>query len=146
MSYIGHSGYGYSQKLCEDITSWFLNTHFPRHKIDVQITHRGMKRENLFGACDVLGSESRPRQFIIEIDTHLPREIYIKTLLHELVHLGQWVKGSLRIKSGRTHWNGENVSNWDYRSQPHEIEAHQMEDKLMVDYIFYSTGEWWGDE
>ena len=25
MSSIYHSGYGYSKKLCEDVTSWFLN-------------------------------------------------------------------------------------------------------------------------
>jgi hypothetical protein len=44
MYYIKTSGYGYSKRLCEDITVWFLNKFLPRHKIEVEILHRGLKR------------------------------------------------------------------------------------------------------
>ena len=53
MSTIYHSGYGYSKILCEDVTAWFLNQFFPRHKITVDIIHRGLKREAVYGYCDV---------------------------------------------------------------------------------------------
>jgi hypothetical protein len=55
MSYIIANGYGYSKVLCEDVTSWFLNKFFPRHKITVEIVHRGLKREGVNGYCDVVG-------------------------------------------------------------------------------------------
>ena len=56
MSYIFHSGYGYSQKRCEDITHWFLSEFFPRHKIVVEIEHKGLKRDGVVGYCDVIGN------------------------------------------------------------------------------------------
>ena len=55
MSYISHSGYGYSKKLCEDVTSWFVNTYYPRHKLDIDIVHRGLKCDKVVGLCDVNG-------------------------------------------------------------------------------------------
>ena len=54
MSNINHCGYGYSKVLCEDITSWFVNNFFPRHKINVTVLHRGLKREHALGYCDVM--------------------------------------------------------------------------------------------
>ncbi len=95
MHYLEMSGYGYSKLLCEDVTTWFLNRFLPRHKIEVEILHRGLKREQVYGYCDYVGESYRPREFLIELQTHMDEELYIKTLLHELVHLRQWVIGSL---------------------------------------------------
>jgi hypothetical protein len=135
MSSIYHSGYGYSKLLCEDVTSWFLNRFFPRHQIDVDIVHRGLKREAVYGYCDVIGESYRPRHFLIELDTHMSEELYIKTLLHELVHLRQWVVGSLRVRYGKLCYSKEPVENYDYEDQPHEIEAREQEETLYVEYL-----------
>ena len=135
MSYIYTSGYGYSKRLCEDVTSWFLNKFLPRHKIEVEIRHRGLRREGVYGYCDYVGESYRPREFLIEIGTHFDEELYIKTLLHELVHLRQWVVGSLRSKRGKMYYGKECVENYDYWHQPHEIEAHEQEETLYVAYF-----------
>jgi hypothetical protein len=135
MSIVFHTGYGYSKKLCEDITSWFLNEFFPRHKITVEIVHRGLKRENVFGYCDVIGNIYYPREFLIELQTHLPKELYTKTLLHELVHLQQWVNGSLKFRKGKMCYCQEPVENYDYEDQQHEIEAHEQEEILYQLYM-----------
>ena len=71
MSYITHSGYGYSKKLCEDVTSWFVNTYYPRHKLDIDIVHRGLKCDKVIGLCDVNGPSSRPRAFLIDLQAHM---------------------------------------------------------------------------
>ena len=130
MSSIYHSGYGYSKVLCEDVTSWFLNEFFPRHKIDVEIFHRGLKRDQVVGYCDVVGRSYRPRHFLIELQTHMEKELYIKTLLHELTHLKQWVDGRLRFRDGKMRYCQEPVENYDYEHQPHEIEARENEQIL----------------
>ena len=135
MSYITHSGYGYSKLLCEDVTTWFLNRFLPRHKIDVEILHRGLKRENVHGYCDVVGDNYRPRQFLIELDTHMKKELYIKTLLHELVHLHQWVLGSLRFRYGKLCYSNEPVESYDYWDQPHEIDARMKEQVFFYQYV-----------
>ena len=135
MSSIYHSGYGYSKKLCEDVTSWFLNKYYPRHKIDVDIVHRGLKREGVYGYCDVIGRSHRPRHFLIELQTEMSKELYIKILFHELKHLAQWVDGSLRFRHGKKCYCQEPVEKYDYVDQPHEIEAREWEEILYDLYL-----------
>jgi len=135
MSYIQHSGYGYRKLLCEDVTAWFLNKFLPRHKIHVEIVHRGLKRECVYGYCDYVGESYRPRNFLIELDTHMHEELYIQTLLHELVHLRQWVLGSLRQKRGKMYYGKECVEDMDYWIQPHEVEAREQEETLYLEYL-----------
>ena len=140
MSYITHSGYGYRKRLCEDVTSWFLNRFFPRHKIHVEVLHRGLKREGVNGYCDIVGEQYRPRQFLIELDTYMSEELYIKTLLHELTHLRQWVVGSLRVRYGKLCYSKEPVEKYDYWYQPHEVEAREQEETLYLEYMFEKNG------
>ena len=134
MSYIIASGYGYSKILCESVASWFVNEFFPRHKLTIDIVHRGLKREGVHGYCDVVGDTHRPRHFIIELNTYMDKELYIKTLLHELTHLAQWIRGSLRHRYGKLCYCKTPVENWDYWYQPHEIEAREEEERLY---------DWW---
>ena len=140
MSSIYTSGYGYSKKLCEDVTSWFLSTFFPRHKIDLVIIHRGLRREKVWGYCDMVDESKLPRQFIIELCTYMDEELYIKTLLHELTHLAQWVRGSLRVRYGKMCYSKEPVEKWDYWHQPHEIEAREEEERLYEWYLIDKQG------
>jgi hypothetical protein len=135
LSYIEHSGYGYRKRVCEDVTTWFLNKFLPRHKLYIEIVHRGLKREAVFGWCDVLDGTYRPRDFIIELHTHMGEEMYIKTLLHELTHLRQWVIGSLRQKRGKMYYGKELVEDYEYWYQPHEIEAREEEETLYLEYL-----------
>lgn len=135
MSVLEISGYGYSKRTCEDVASWFLTKFFPRHKIYVEIVHRGLKRECVYGWCDVLEGTYRPRDFIIELDTHLDKELYIKTLLHELTHLRQWVVGSLRSKRGKMYYGKKCVEDYEYWYQPHEVEAREQEETLYLEYL-----------
>ena len=140
MSYITHSGYGYRKRVCEDVTSWFLNRFFPRHKITLDIVHRGLKRECVNGYCDYVGESYRPRHFLIELDTYMDEETYTKTLLHELTHLKQWVMGSLRAKGGKMYYGKECMEDYEYWYQPHEIEAREQEETLYLEYLFEKNG------
>lgn len=136
MSYFIHSGYGYSKRRCEDVTTWFLNKYFPRHKIMIDIIHRGLKREGVNGYCDIVGEyHQRPREFQIELDTYMSEEMYIQTLLHELTHLRQWVVGSLRVRYGKLCYSKEPVEKYEYWHQPHEIEAREQEETLYLEYL-----------
>ena len=74
MSSIYHSGYGYSKRTCENVTSWYLNKNYPRHKIDVDIVHRGLKRDGVVGYCDVIGRSYRPRHFLIELQSDMCKD------------------------------------------------------------------------
>ena len=139
MSNINHCGYGYSKNLCEDITSWFVNNFFPRHKINLTVLHRGLKRECALGYCDVMTEieeyPHRPRNFLIELDTYMDEETYSLTLFHELTHMAQWIRGDLRHRYGKLCYSLEPVENYDYEDQPHEIEAREEEIRLYERYL-----------
>jgi hypothetical protein len=128
-------GYGFSKRLCEDVVCWFVSKHLPRHKLEIEILHRGMKRENAYGFCDVAGRHYNPREFLIELDTHLDKETYITVLLHELYHILQFVSGELKLKSSKRYYKGECMEDLEYYEQPHEISARWNERILYGEYM-----------
>lgn len=129
------SGYGYSKRLCEDVVCWFVSRHLPKHKLEIEVLHRGLKREGALGYCDIAEGSYRPRSFLIEMDTHLDKEIYIRVLLHELYHMLQWIRGELKLKASKMYFKGECVEDLKYWEQPHEIFAHWNEKILYQDYL-----------
>jgi hypothetical protein len=114
---------------------WFIGKYLPRHKLDITVKYRGLLREGVFGYCTVEDCNYRPRSFLIELHTNLPEEIYCKTLLHELQHVLQHVRGDLRDKNQKRLWKGIDCSELDYEESPWEIEAHQMEEVLYQEYL-----------
>ena len=135
MLYLETTGYNYSHRRCQDIVLWFVAKYLPRHKIDITVNHRGLLREGVFGWCTVLDSDSRPRDFEIELHNHMDVDHYAQTLLHELWHVYQHVKGNLKDKRGKRLWKGIDHTETDYSDQPWEIEAQQMELKLFEEYL-----------
>ena len=128
-------GYGYSKRLCEDVVCWFVSKYLPRHKLEIEVLHRGMKRESAYGYCDVAGRHYNPREFLIELDTHMDKETYTKTLLHELYHVLQFCKGELKLKSSKRYYKGECMEDLEYYEQPHEISARWNERILYQQYL-----------
>lgn len=139
-SIIEITGYGYRKRICEDVTVWFLNKFLPRHQLYVEIQHRGLRREHVYGYCDYVGESYRPREFLIELNTYMDEELYIKTLLHELTHLRQWVLGSLRAKGGKMYYGKECLEDIEYWYQPHEVEAREQEGTLYLEYLLETRG------
>ena len=135
MLYLETTGYNYNRRRCEDIVLWFVAKYLPRHKIDIRINHRGLKREGVVGWCSVIDSDSRPRDFEIELQNGMNIFLYTETLLHELWHVYQHVKGNLKDKRGKRLWKGIDHTETDYSDQPWEIEALQMESKLLKEYL-----------
>ena len=134
------SGYGYSKRLCENVTSWFLNKFLQRHKIEVEILHRGLKREAVYGWCSVQDCDWKPRNFLIEIQSNLSQKDYIQTLLHELYHCYQHIKGDLRVVRGIRCWKGIKWGDENYDNMPWEIETREQEVILYHEYLSEKNG------
>ena len=133
--YLEPLGYGYSKRLCRSVVSWFVSKHLPRHKLDITVLHRSLKSEDAYGYCDVAGRHYNPREFLIELDTHMDKETYTKVLLHELYHILQFVSGELKLKSSKRYYKGECMEDLEYWEQSHEIRAHYMEKVLYQEYL-----------
>jgi hypothetical protein len=128
-------GYGYSKRLCKDVVTWFIAKYLPRHKLEIEVLHRGLKREQALGYCDVAGRHHKPREFLIELDTHMDKETYTTVLLHELYHILQFVSGELKLKSSKKYYKGECMEDLEYYEQPHEISARWNERILYQQYL-----------
>jgi hypothetical protein len=135
MLFLETTGYGYSKLLCEDVVTWFIAKYLPHHKLEIEVLHRGLKREGSFGYCDVAGSTYKPRSFLIELDTYMNKKTYTTVLLHELIHLKQWVKEELKLKASKRYFKGECVEDYEYWEQKHEIQAHTQESILYQEYM-----------
>ena len=131
MLFLYTSGSKYSVRRCEGVVEWFCT----QHKIEVEVLHMGLLREGVYGWCTVSDCTWRPRSFLIEIHNRLSTEDYIKTLLHELQHVLQHVRGDLRDKRGIRCWKGIDCSELDYENQPWELEAHSIEQVLYEEYL-----------
>ena len=139
MIFLQTTGYGYSKRLCEKVVCWFVSAYLPRHKLDIEVLHRSLKKDSAYGYCDITEESYRPRSFLIELDTHMDKETYVKTLLHECEHILQWVKGELKLKSSKRYYMGECMEDLEYYQQSHEIAAYKRENELYQEYLNYLT-------
>ena len=93
-----------------------------------------MKREGCVGYCDTTGGWFRPRNFEIEIDTHLDKETYTKTLLHEMFHMKQFIDGTLKTKWSKMYYKNEPVDNYDYKINHTRLLPESAEETLYKEY------------
>ena len=129
------SGYGYSKRLCTDILQWFCAEYMPRHKIEIDVHHCGLVHDDSFGFCDVIDGFRRPREFKITLQARMDKQNYTTTLLHELVHVHQWVTGILKMRKKRMYYADCDISEYSYDDQPHEIDARKKEISLYKKYM-----------
>ena len=55
-------------------------------------------------------------------------------------------KRSIKVSFRKVTFNSQRVGETPYHNQPHEIEAYALEYSLYLDYMFDTTGNWYGDE
>lgn len=58
----------------------------------------------------------------------------LTALSHEMIHAKQYITGQLDFVGNKAHWRGANVSTLEYRSQPHEVEAFELEGVVLEDF------------
>lgn len=134
-SYIQITGHRARKKHCFNVINWFLEKYLPRHQLDIMVHHRGLLRDGGYGFCTVEDCDHRPRAFLIEIHNYLTVEDYLQTILHEMWHVYQHVRGDLRDKGPLRLWKGVDYSEVDYDDLPWEKEAFQMEAELFQMYL-----------
>ena len=93
--------------------NWFVNEYLPRYKLFINVDHKGLLREGIFGWVWATDCDHRPREFEIELHNRMDVDHYTKTLLHELWHVYQHVKGKPQC----------------------EEEAYKMENILLNNYL-----------
>ena len=127
------SGHKARKKLCSKVVEWFYANYLIEYDATIEVLHRGLIREGVYGYCDVVDDEYK--EYLIEIHNKLTKEDYVRCLLHELEHVRQFCSGSLEIKSCKRYYKGVCMDELDYENQTHEIEAHKRERDLYEELL-----------
>ena len=127
------SGNKTRKKLCNKVVEWFYSNYLIEYDTIIEVLHRGLIREGVYGYCDVVDDEYK--EYLIEIHNRLTKEDYIKCLIHELVHVQQFCSGALEIKSCKRYFKGVCMDDLNYENQHHEIEAHKREEELYEELL-----------
>ena len=114
------------KKLIDDAISFAFCELMPRIKRPVYLNI--IPDRNLANNIGVYGDclYEDDREFTLRIDTKLSPTEIAKTVIHEMVHVRQYLQGKF------ARWEKEGYDfDMDYESRPWEIEAHQTDAILM---------------
>lgn len=131
----------YRRKAIDAAVDFAFAQLMPRVRKPVYINIRPIRKladkQGVYGDC----MDEDDREFTIRIDVSLPLDEMISTVLHEMVHVQQYVSGRLKYKWVHEVWFDKVVYNWDmeYDTRPWEVEAHAKEKQLKVLFDEQST-------
>lgn len=104
-----------------DVIAYGSSKLFPED--DVYINIIAMRKQGVCGDC----MYEDDNEFTIRLSKSLSLSDLITTVLHELVHVSQYLRGMVM------------VNDLPYDERPHEIEAHGMEKQLTEAYYARSN-------
>ena len=134
---------GYHQPT-RDAVTFVLNKFCPRmaDRILVQVKgdDRLLEKHGEYGYCIYDVKDPSQREFQIVLDNTLTAHMWIRTLMHELVHVKQYAKSEMAYyerNNSLVKWRSSKIdvekeSYWDL---PWEIEAHGREEGLTQQFI-----------
>jgi|688.fasta_scaffold210258_1 hypothetical protein len=112
--------------ICEDVLNWYSDNFLFNYDFDITVLHTDLKDYSaVMHSTDEL-------EFIIEININLPEEEYVKTLIHEMIHIEDYIIGDLTEENGKLLWKGKFYN----EDEPWEIRADELEDSY---YEMYSN-------
>ena len=108
-------------------------------KLDINVHIRNFKEDSNIGYCTDDSSDATdfvgksPRRFQIEVSKDLNLTDFIKCVLHEFVHLKQFVlREMVELDRQRTRWKSKVIPDTTkYYDQPWEKEAYRLESQLL---------------
>lgn len=128
-----------SQRKQEAITQAVLfafNFLMPRIRkpvyINIHTIRKLAEKKGIYG--DVM--DEGDREFTIRVDVSLPLDNIITTILHEMIHVWQYLSKRMVYKWVHEVRFDKRVYSWDmpYDDRPWEIEAHELEKELKEKY------------
>jgi hypothetical protein len=124
--------------LIESVVSFAVRALIPRIRnldLEIEVTDLDENDSHARGYC----TQESERHFLLEICENQTDDSIIRTIIHEMVHVKQYVYRELIQKYGKDHghrvyWRGEDWTNTIYTKQPWELEAYELEDTLYNEY------------
>jgi hypothetical protein len=117
--------------LAESAVTFCISELMPRMRtLDVELTFKNIKTERIVGWCY---EGDGNRDFYIDVEKTLDDEEMVETVCHEMVHVWQGATRKMKdLTYGRKMYMGKIYDDTTaYEDEPWEIEAYEMQDKLL---------------
>lgn len=115
-----------NQNLAKSAINWYVSKYLPNiRKIDIKLQFSNLE-ETLRGRC----TQNSKREYLIEINETLHKDEMISTVMHEMIHVKQYVLNEMSdMNNGSVRWKKQviNPENIDYAEHPWEKEAFAYE-------------------
>lgn len=127
------------KRLIKSVSKFIQENYFPRRKsvkIEFKVTRMLSYGDSYSGICY---RQDKANEFEILIDRSLLLKDFIKVIIHEMIHVKQYLLRELvdrKIKdSYKTYWKGVDYTSAKYNQQPWEIEAYQLQEDLYPKFL-----------
>ncbi len=122
------------QKLAKLAINWYLCKYLPNvRKIEINTRIQEIER-TLRGRV----TQNSKRNYTIEVDDRLSIDDFVITVMHEMIHIKQYVLNELSdMPSGSVRWKKRviNPENLDYWEHPWEKEAYRYDEILACAFM-----------
>lgn len=134
-------GNRFQKHIVNQTVDWCIEKLLPRIKrIHINVHLCNLKDAD--GYCENAAIEdgdfvgASPRLFNVEISKSLSLTEMISTIIHEMVHVRQYVNRELADNGRFTKWKSKTVPlGMDYHDQPWEKEAYRLQDKMLSECL-----------
>ena len=136
-------GSAFQKKLASAVLDFAKAELLPKVRtLDVTLKLRKFRKEegNVVGWC-IYEDDEKPkhREFTIEVSSEQALECFIKTILHEMVHVKQYALAEMREAytndKHRIYWKGTDHTKTAYTKSPWEKEAYRLQEKLYTKFM-----------
>jgi hypothetical protein len=128
-----HGGTNVRKQLAKSAINWYIDMYLPKvRKLHIDLCFNHL--DNLNGLC----TQMEKRKFNIQIDERLSMDDMVTTVMHEMIHVKQYVRNELcDMPSGTVRWKSRPIDpeNLDYWDHPWEKEAHKYDEILACAFM-----------
>lgn len=130
-------GNSFQKHIVNQSVNWCMDKLMPKIKriyIDVHLKNipdaDGYCENTAIDPSDYVGAS--PRMFAVQVDKNLHFMEMVSTIIHEMVHVKQYVFRELNDNHNSIKWKSKQCSyNMNYDDQPWEKEAFRLQDRLL---------------
>lgn len=121
------------RELAFKVVDFMIEKLMPRVRtLDITVQIKSIPdKEKAWGLIEIQDSN---REFIIEIEKSLSLYNFVTSLIHEMIHVKQYVRKELTDKGYTVFWNGKDCSKLAYSKQPWEQEAYTLQGRYSIEF------------
>lgn len=137
-------GTAFQKKLAASAVEFAKGELMPKIRtLDIVLTIRKFKAtkdDDAIGWCTYEDDgKIKHREFIIDVSAHQTIEAFVKTIMHEMVHVKQYANGEIRelFRTGElcVMWDNNDHTKTSYSRSPWEKEAYSIQNKLYAKFL-----------